>query len=225
MTHGYGSDSSGFASGSPVGLTLSLSPACLATIDLTGSDAISDIEKVALASLAYSIDRSEKMSREQQGYYRAGEAKGQAQFRLHSTKQEKTGQMADTVRDKAHETKDKASEMAGNARDRTQESKDQTGSYLSDKTAAAKDKTWETTQAAKDKAAGATQATKEKASEMAESGKETAQAGKENTGSVLQKTGEQVKSMAQGAADAVKQTFGMADEPEDQNKATKKDNY
>ncbi|KAI3775031.1 hypothetical protein L1987_49599 [Smallanthus sonchifolius] len=88
--------------------------------------------------------------------YRAGEAKGQAE--------EKTGQMMDKAR----------------------KTKDQTGSYLSDKAGAAK----------------------EKAAQMGQSTKETAEARKEETGGVMKRTTEQVKSMAQGAADKVKQEFG-----------------
>lgn len=101
--------------------------------------------------------------------------------------------------------KDKAEQATGEAH----EKKDEAGSYVSDKTGAVKEK-----------AEGAAQATKEKVSEIAEKGKETAQAGKEKTGGILQKTGEQVKSMAQGAADAVKNTLGMAkpDESEDNKK-------
>ena len=52
--------------------------------------------------------------------------------------------------------------------------------------------------------------TKEKASEMGQFTKEAAQSGKQNTGGFLQQTGEKVKEMAQGATEAVKQTFGMA---------------
>lgn len=58
------------------------------------------------------------------------------------------------------------------------ESKDQTGSYVSDKTGAVKDKTCETAQAAKEKTGGAMQATKEKASEMGESARRLLSQGK-----------------------------------------------
>ncbi|XP_041993553.1 late embryogenesis abundant protein 29-like [Salvia splendens] len=58
---------------------------------------------------------------------------------------------------------------------------------------------------------------------QAESGRETAAAGKEKTGGLLQKTGEQVKGMAQGAADAVKHTFGMAEEEDKEDVFKKRD--
>ncbi|KAL8189288.1 hypothetical protein R6Q57_028854 [Mikania cordata] len=45
--------------------------------------------------------------------------------------------------------------------------------------------------------------------------KEKVEAGKKKTSGVMQRTTEQVKSVAQGAADKVKQTFGMAEVDED----------
>ncbi|KAD6794560.1 hypothetical protein R6Q59_021463 [Mikania micrantha] len=45
--------------------------------------------------------------------------------------------------------------------------------------------------------------------------KEKAEAGKKKTSGVMQRTTEQVMSMAQGAADKVKQTFGLMAEEDD----------
>ncbi|KAI3525111.1 hypothetical protein L1887_03783 [Cichorium endivia] len=83
---------------------------------------------------------------------------------------------------------------AGEAKGQAEEKTQQTGSYVSEKAGGAK----------------------EKASQMGQSMKETAEAGKEKSGGLMQRTGEQVKNMAQGAADKVKQSFGMAGSGEEE---------
>jgi hypothetical protein len=50
---------------------------------------------------------------------------------------------------------------------------------------------------------------------MGQSTKETAQSGKDNSAGFLQQTSEKVKGLAQGATDAVKQTFGLAHDDEE----------
>ncbi|CAI9286426.1 unnamed protein product [Lactuca saligna] len=84
---------------------------------------------------------------------------------------------------------------AGEAKGQAEEETKQTGSYMSEKAGEVK----------------------EKASQMDQSTKETAAVGKEKTGGLMKRTGEQVKSMAQGAADKMKQSFGMAGSGEEED--------
>ncbi|XLQ98667.1 hypothetical protein HN51_053362 [Arachis hypogaea] len=134
--------------------------------------------------------------------FRTGEAKGQTQ--------EKTNQMMSNIGDKAQAVKDKTAQEAHSAWDKTA----QTAQAAKDKTQqaaqTARDRTSDTAQNTREKAQNTAGATRDKASEMGQATRESAQAGKDNAGGFLQQTGEKVKGMAQGAADAVKQTFGMA---------------
>ncbi|GAA0175954.1 hypothetical protein LIER_29036 [Lithospermum erythrorhizon] len=62
---------------------------------------------------------------------------------------------------------------------------------------------------------GCTEAAKDKALRIFEASRE------EKSGGVLQQTGEHIKNMAQGAADAVKDSFGFAEQTEDDDLPTK----
>uniref|UniRef100_A0A9I9DT19 Uncharacterized protein n=1 Tax=Cucumis melo TaxID=3656 RepID=A0A9I9DT19_CUCME len=104
---------------------------------------------------------------------------------------------------------------AGETKGRAEEKTNQAMGTMGEKAREAKEKTYETGRAVKDKAHGAADSTKEWASDTAQAGREKAQTGKETTGGILEQTGEKVKSMAQGAAEAVKSTFGMASQNDD----------
>lgn len=119
--------------------------------------------------------------------------------------QEKTNQMMGNVGQKAQEAKEKTKGAAQAAKDKTEQAAQ-----------AAKDKTQQAAQSAKEKAQVKSGETKEKASEMGESTKESAQYGKDNTSGFLQQTGVKVKEMAHGATEAVKQTFGMAPQSDEE---------
>ncbi|GKV35811.1 hypothetical protein SLEP1_g44023 [Rubroshorea leprosula] len=109
---------------------------------------------------------------------------------------------------------------AGEAKGRTEEKTNQTMDSMREKAEAAKNKTYESAEAAKNKTTETVEAAKDKSYETAEAAKEKAHEGKEKTGGVLQKTGEQMRNMAHGAADAVKHTFGMANEDKDKHNTT-----
>ncbi|KAL2338127.1 hypothetical protein Fmac_012573 [Flemingia macrophylla] len=79
---------------------------------------------------------------------------------------------------------------AGEAKGRTEEKANQTMGNVGQKA-----------QEAKEKTKGAAQGAKEKAQEKSR---------KDNAGGFLQKTGEKVKEVAHSATEAVKHTFGMA---------------
>lgn len=98
---------------------------------------------------------------------------------------------------------------AGEAKGQAQEKTNQTMDSMKGKAEAAKNKTYATAEAAKDKT-----------KETADAARDKAYEGKEKTGGILQKTGEQMKNMAHNAADAVKNTFGMANEDDEERTAT-----
>ncbi|CAN6555948.1 unnamed protein product [Malus baccata var. baccata] len=131
--------------------------------------------------------------------YRAGEAKGQAQIYIYIHilfHNDKTNQVMYTIGQKRQEVKDNTHETAQAAKGRTKGA----------------------TQTTRDKGQEKGEVTKaKKASEVGQKAKDTAGAAKEKSEGFLQQTGEKAKNMAQTTAEAVKNTFGMAKDDEEED--------
>ena len=172
----------------------------------TSSEIYSDFSSCLLVR---EKSREEKMaSNQNQASYAAGETKARTEEKT-GQMMDKAGQATEATKQKAGEAKDKTAQTAQAAKDRAAESKDQTGSFLGEKTEAAKQKAAEATDAAKQKASETAQYAQERSSDAAQYTKESAVAGKDKTGSVLQQAGETVVSAVVGAKDAVANTLGM----------------
>ncbi|OMO54279.1 hypothetical protein CCACVL1_27926 [Corchorus capsularis] len=113
----------------------------------------------------------------------------------------------------SHKQTYQAGQAEGRARERGEQMKDN----IKDKAEAAKQKTFEAAQQAKDKTFQTSQAAKDKTQESGHATGEKAGEAREKSAGILQQTGEKMRNMATGAADAVKHTFGMADQAEDED--------
>nr|AEJ20968.1 late embryogenesis abundant protein-2 [Caragana jubata] len=143
--------------------------------------------------------------------FNAGENKGQTE--------EKTKQVLGNISDKAIAAKDTTQEATQAAIDKTQETTKAGWEVAQGKAGQVKEKGLEASQSVKDVTQEKTSQAKEKGSEVGQSVKETTESsGKDNTGGFLQQTGETIKGAALSATEAVKQTFGIAQNDEHNKK-------